>query len=578
LFLKRAALAAALFAFLGVVAAPSAGAKSFTLPRVLIDAELRPDATMRVVEHITYDFDGEFHHGTRPIPADERYSVVDMTVSEHGTPVPSHGAPYNLGWDYSARDEERTFDIAYTVVGAAKVGSDVGELYWQWVGGDHPPIQVVGVRLTVPGDGVGVRAWAHGPRNGVVRPGKVTTFDVTALPGGQYVEGRVAVPSAAFSVAPGAEARLPRILADEKRFIEQDAAERAREKRVRAAVQWAGLAFIPGLLGFLLIWKKWGDDPDPAIPVGEYVHEPLDDPPAVVDGLLHMGTVKPIAFSATVMDLAQRGHLTIEEVKEHHFLHDKKDWRFTQKESTDELQGWEKRILDRLFHDGPVTTQSDLTAWAKAHQSSARSFWEGFEKGVQRELKSRRYLMGGRALPFFLNFVLVALVGAAGIAAFSSGLAKGIILGALCELTAIVLAFGTLLLRSRTPDGAQRAAEWKAFAHFLRDFSRMEEAPVGHLILWERYLVYSVALGVSGPLAKALALRVPPEQSQSFAPWYIGSGGNGFGGRSFGSIGNFGDSFGSAVHSAMVPSSSGSGGGFSGGGGGGGGGGGIGAS
>jgi uncharacterized membrane protein len=291
-----------------------------------------------------------------------------------------------------------------------------------------------------------------------------------------------------------------------------------------------------------------------------------------------MGSVKPVAFSATVMDLAQRGHLTIEEVKEHHFLHDTQDWRFTKQLSDDELRPFEKRILDRLFHDGAVTTQSELTAWAKAHQSSARSFWEGFEKGVQRELKARHYLMGGRALPFFLNFVLIAVVTLAGIAAFGSGLRNGVIIGGVCVLTALFLALGTLLLRSRTPEGAQRAAEWKAFAHFIRDFSRMEEAPVGHLILWERYLVYSVALGVSGPLAKALALRIPPEQQQSFAPWYIGGAGDGFGGRSFASIGNFGETFGSSVHSAMVPSSSGSGGGFSGGGGGGGGGGGIGAS
>src|SRR4051794_16218422 len=128
--LKRAALGAALCAFVvGVAWAEPAAAKSFSVPRVVVDAMLNPDGSMRVVEHLDYDFDGEFHHGTRPIPRGD-YQIVDMSVSEAGRPLPFHGAPYDLEWDYSAKNERRTFDISYTVVGATKFGSDVGELYW----------------------------------------------------------------------------------------------------------------------------------------------------------------------------------------------------------------------------------------------------------------------------------------------------------------------------------------------------------------------------------------------------------------------------------------------------------------
>jgi uncharacterized membrane protein len=573
--LKRAALVAALFAFIvGFVGVAPAHAKSFSLSRVVIDATLNPDGSMRIVEHWDFDFDGSFSKGTRPIPRDDDYRIVEMSVSEAGRQLPIHGAPYDLSWDFAAKDEKRTFDIAFTVLGATKFGSDIGELYWKWVGTDHPYIQVVQVRLTVPGDGLGVKAWAHGPRHGIVQPGKVTTFDVAGVPAGEFVEGRVAVPVAAFTAAsPGSSPRLPTILAEELDFIQKDARDARNLERLRDTLQWAGLAFIPALLAFFLIWRKWGDDPDPAVDVGEYVHEPLDDPPSVVVGLMHMGQVKPEAFGATVMDLAQRGHLTITEEIEKRLFRDKKDWRFTRTESTDQLAGFEKRILDRLFHDGPTTTQAELTAWAKANPTSAKSFWSGFEKAVQRELKKRDYLKGGRALPFFLNILVVLAVAACAVAAFASIRRVGIILGVVCVVTAVLLGFATLLLRSRTSGGAQRASEWRAFERKLRDFSQMEDAPAGHLILWERYLVYAVALGVSQRLAHGLMMRVPEEQRSSFAPWYVGSGGD----YSFGGMADFGSSFGGAMHSAMVPSSSGSGGGFSGGGGGGGGGGGIGA-
>jgi uncharacterized membrane protein len=567
---------AALFTLVfGVLGVRPAAAKSFSVPRVVVEAVLNPDGSMRVVEHLDYDFSGEFHHGTRPIPKGDSYRIVDMTVSEHGQPLPIHGAPYDLSWDYSAKDEKRTFDIAYTVLGATKFGSDVGELYWQWVGRDHPPIQVVHAQVIVPGDGAGVAAWFHAGLGGSVQPGKVTTFDKVGLDSGQFAEGRVAVPVTAFTAAsPGATARLPTILREERDFIDAPARAKAAEERMHRRNQWAGLAFIPGVVLFLLIWVRWGRDPKPERDVGEYVHEPPDDPPGVVVGLMHTGTIKPEAFSATVMDLAQRGHLTITETKEHHLLHDKKDWRFTSTESDDHVSGYEKRILNRLFHDGPTTTQSELTAWAKGHPTEAKSFWNGFEKGVNADLKKRQYVRGGRFLPYFLDFVLVVVVGAAGFVSYSSTLKNGVILGTACLVTAVALAFGLLLLRSRTPEGAQRASEWKAFGHMLRDFSRMEEAPIGHLVLWERYLVYACALGVSDHLAKALALRIPAEQQSTFAPWYVG----GTNGRHFAGMADFGSSFGSAVHSAMVPSSSGSGGGSSGGGGGGGGGGGIGAS
>ena len=73
---------------------------------------------MHVVEHITYDFHGPFSYGTRPIPVGP-YQITDMRVTEHGQELTSVGAPYNLQWFFDAEDEQRTFDIEYTVLGAA---------------------------------------------------------------------------------------------------------------------------------------------------------------------------------------------------------------------------------------------------------------------------------------------------------------------------------------------------------------------------------------------------------------------------------------------------------------------------
>ena len=94
------------------------------------------------------------------------------------------------------------------------------------------------------------------------------------------------------------------------------------------------------------------------------------------------------------------------------------------------------------------------------------------------------------------------------------------------------------------------------------------------MILWERYLVYAAALGVSEQLAAGLAARIPAEEQSNFAPWYLGT----HPGAGFSSMGDFSSGIAATTSSFSPPSSSsGGGGGFSGGGGGGGGGGGIGA-
>lgn len=153
---------------------------------------------MHVVEHLTYDFTGSFTYGTRPIPGGS-YQVTDVSVSEHGQPLTSVGAPYNLQWFFDATDEQRTFDIAYTVNGAALVGPDVVELYWKWVGEAHPAIDHVNVVLHVPSGAGRVRAWGHGPLNEVVRVSSDTVrFDARSVPQSTFVEGRVATPASRF--------------------------------------------------------------------------------------------------------------------------------------------------------------------------------------------------------------------------------------------------------------------------------------------------------------------------------------------------------------------------------------------
>ncbi len=556
--------------------------KAFTVPRVAVDGTLDPDGTLHLVEHITYDFTGQFHFGTRPIPVGS-YQITDMTVTEGGRPLPNTGAPYNLTWYFTAEDETRTFAIAYTVRGATAAGADVAELYWKWVGEDHPTIGLVTANLHVPPGTGRLRAWGHGPLQGAVHVGTDSvTFRAPAVPRGTFVEGRVAIPVARMpGLPPSTEARLPRILAEESSFIRatKDARARAaeaaqRERDARAALSWgAPVVVLAGILGFLWLWKRYGKEPAPITPVGEYFRDLPDDPPAVVEGLVHWGTISATAFSATVLDLAQRGFLTVTETRvDRALLPDRTDYELTATEKDrGELKAFERTALEQVFAGGSPVLQSEIAKYARAHQSEAQGRWNSFKADAATSLRSRKYINGHRSKPFLLNIASALVVGVVGVGTLGLHLW---VVGGIAVAWAVAQLALTPLLRQRSPLGNQRFLEWQGVRNYLRDFSQLADAPVGHLVLWERYLVYATALGVSEQLAQGLAARIPPEEQTQFAPWYIG---HTPGSASFGSIGDFSAGLAGSTASFTPPSSSGGGGGFSGGGGGGGGGGGIGA-
>lgn len=192
-----------------------------------------------------------------------------------------------------------------------------------------------------------------------------------------------------------------------------------------------------------------------------------------------------------------------------------------------------------------------------------------------------------------------------------AGLAIGLMVGFLL-LVCSVFALGYGKLTVLTKKGQQYAGQVHGLRRYLLDFSAFEDRGVNDLALWDRYLVYAAAFGISNQALRQLALAYPQLSDPqwlddnasgsllywTYRPWAFagaaygyGMGGNGLTGGGPGSMppGNFTAGFGdiggqltssfASIHStiqAAAPSSSSGGsfggGGFAGGGGGSGGG------
>jgi uncharacterized membrane protein len=650
-----------------VQGAGSADEAESEIRAVTVEATVNRDGSMDVVETLEYDFTADRNGGFRTFrPGGADYRIVDFEVTEDGERrdlAPGFDEP-NFGgqvrWfgsgDHSKVSGRHDYELRYTVEGAVDVFPDTAQLEWQFVGSDFPQLDRVRIDVSFPGNGEGLRAFAHGVLHGVITPvGNEVALRVADNPGGRFVEADIVLPISNFDVAPTGPPSLDAILATEGALAQQanaereaarqefaelfadeveegvpgdcdgaggelarrcdelrdlledaeprvgqeldiddadlllslhaasaavdDEVDRIRDEQLRNGFNIGGVVVGPlAVIAFFVVWRAKGKDPERPADVGEYWRDLPAESPAVVASVDEFAGVDNKAFVATLVDLAQRGWVTItEEGDDHRFTR-------TQKAEGEPLKDYEAGLLWRLFAGGrPTITADELTEEAKADRSVSASWMQGWRAQVLAELNAQEYRAKTGCLPWLLAFVLVDVCVATGVFAFvnSAWVGGGVAIG--CALVVLVCA---PLLRRRTEKGVRKLAEVNALKKFLEDFSLVDDVPVGHLALYERYLVYAVALGVADRLIEGLRVRFPQvAEDPTFAPWYGGvyvGAGHGGGGidrlSSLGSIDSFASSFTSSTSSAFSPpsSSSGGGGGFSGGGGGGGGGGGAG--
>ena len=575
----------------GAVPANASSEKSFSFDSLVTDVVVRADASMLVTEVWTYRFEGgPFNFGVRSFDSDAE-RIRDFAASDADGPLavidPSESVSGN--WEWKLRrptsDAVVAYTLTYRVDDAVEVGSDVGDLYWTFIRGEHPPVDSMTVTIrfdpsmppipaartdTDPGTDAGVlRGFAHGPANGRVDVAESTiTATIDNLEADAFVDVRVVAPAAVFEAAATQdEELLPGILRDERERLGE--LEDTADKRRLAWILTPALALI-GLIGTGLLWLTGGRERRSTEVLGEYWREPLDDPPAIALTTINRGSVAAgPTIAGTLVDLAQRGYLTIRGERRERIGRDDTvhHYHWAGKQPGAELSGYERALLQFVFRGLTDVSSDELDAWATANQPSAQASLQAITAGVTAEFQQRKYESGAGGGPLMMLFGLCLFI-AAGSLVLRVYTGNGIAWAGIV-VAVVLFAIGAKALGNRTPAGVEAAAKADGLKKYIEDFSQLAEAPVGHLILWERYLVYAVALGVSGELISGLASRLPGLLNDPrFGTWYAGSYGHGrFDG--FDRI----ETGGTSLAAASTPNSSGGGGGFSGGSSGGGGGG-----
>ena len=582
------------------------------ITRYDVTAEAAADGTVDVTLDLDFDFGDDPGHGpylsfpTRVSYDDELDRVFEYRDVQASSPT---GAPAQVNREDESSavvlrigDEDvddvsgvQTYRVTMTVDGwinPANAQHSGDELYWNVIGaGWEVPISDLTVTVTGPAAVEGAACFV-GPEGSTTPCGSATTAGSTAT----FTQDVVEVGDQLTTVTGWAGGTFPGVepILQEKpdptlplRPLSAGGAAAAVVALVggglaigrvrRTGRDRAYLGLTPGLRPADGMDAQTGHR-SRREPVAVQFQPPADTRPGEI-GTLVDEKADPVDVTATIIDLAVRGWLRIEEVPRKDPRKKPKDWTLVRLRSgTEGLLPFEAWLLSSLFEKDDAVKLSDLrTTFASSLAKVQEMLYEhvttvGWFRANPNKVRTSWIVVG----------ILLAVLGGLGI---GLGMAVGVVPGlALVGLAVLLVGVLVLVLSgaapARTADGTAVLAQTLGFRRYLATAEaeqiRFEEGQD----LFSRYLPYAIVFGLADRWARVFADLAAQGRVLDAPSWYVGSyspAAHGFWAAGFvGAIDRF-ESVATAAITAPTPGTSGGSGlsgGFSGGGVGGGGGGG----
>ena len=504
-----------------IAALPAVGAREIIIQRFDEQVVVHRDATIDVTENIQVQFVGANWHGiyrTIPIQYAGTAGFNYTLFIDHVAATDEDGSPLKLEQSHqsgSARfkiyvpepdNSTRTVILHYRVLDALRFFEDHDELYWNVTGEEwDATISSASARIELPEGVSGLHAIAY---TGALRS---RSQDAAVNLSDNVVEIHTNGPL-------GYHQGLTAVVGFDKGAVHEPTAIEHTELWLQS--NWP--IFLPLIALPIMLWLWWTRGRDPERDVISVQYEPPDKLTPGECGTLVDNEAAMRDITATLVDLAVKGYMTIEQKDQsgmlgltHH-----RDYIFHLKKPPGEwadARPHEQQMLTAIFEAGATqdVKLSDL-------QNHFYRFLPGIRGGIFDALVSdgyylhrpdtvrQGYIGGGVAVGFVIAAIGVWLSKNSGMQPFPWILA-GIATGA-------IIAFVGWFMPARTIAGAKTYAKVLGFEDFLSRvesdrIKRMENAPE----LFEKFLPYAMALHVEKKWVQAFSgIAMQPPQ------WYQG--------------------------------------------------------
>jgi hypothetical protein len=524
------------------------------------------DGTTLVSEKITLAFVGQWHgiHRTIPVeypgPQGTNYTLFLKVLSvtdENGNKLKYDSSKSGAYRDLKiyipgAVDASRVVNIDYSVRNAVRFFDNYDEFYWNVTGNDWPvPIDHASAFVTLPETAAGgLRAQAftgaYGSKESMadtdVKSADAAFETTRALPmrGGLTID--VYIPQGVLQ-PPSALTKFGWFLGSNP------------------------IVFLPlfTLAVMFALWYSVGRDPDPGISVAPQYEPPKGMPPAEAGTLLD-DSIHPRDITSTIVDLAVRGYIKIEEKIDTFLVFHHKDYLFHLLKPMDQWQPdltpYERVMLENIFLGGSETRLSSLknrfyTVIPIVREDIMSSLKKKGIYTLDPESANGYSIVAGVVIA--IAVVGVQVLGWMNLFDFVLLLIGSVV------VSAVIWWLFARQMTAKTVSGARTTVAVLGFQEFMNrvDADHIKRMPPD---TFEKFLPYAMALGVEHHWAQAFdgIVKDPPS-------WYVSP--NGYTGFSPLFFSSSMHSMASDMHQVFTsaPRASSSGSGFGGGGGGGGG-------
>lgn len=504
-------------------------AEDFSITSFRSDIAVRDDSSLRVTETIDTIFHRQRHGLYRDIPfryTDELgktsftpvrvLSVRDASGGRWKHKVERSGGfvRVRIGNPDKFVEGRQVYVIEYSVENAVLSFPDHDELYWNITGnGWDMPIEAVSAHIAVAAQdrSLEIRTRCYTGTRGSREQA------CTASPS---PDGATFVSTRAFGAGEG----MTVVLGWEKGIVRPASAWKTNAFRLNLAENWVFLAPLMTFAYMLGRWYREGRDPSASGPrVVAYGPPEAGGRPLLPAeaGVLLDERLDPRDIIASVVDLAVKGQIAIEERKTEGLLFDKTDYILKKANGPGvELPPFERLLMESLFREhGNEVSVSDLKQkFYRDIEGLKKSAFEELERmklfGANPLAVTQKYQFAGFAV-VFAGVGLAMLASKIGLAEGSSPVVASILSGAIVFLFAPHMPV-------KTVNGVKAMGAILGFEEFLSRTERDRLERMKDANLFEKCLPYAIALGVSERWAKAFEgiQQEPPR-------WFVSHGGAG---------------------------------------------------
>jgi uncharacterized membrane protein YgcG len=478
------------------------------------------DGTALVNEKITLAFVGEWHGIHRTIPVEypgsqgTNYTLflnVLSVTDENGNKLKYDSTKSGSNRDLKiyipdAADATRVVNIDYSVRNAVRFFDGYDEFYWNVTGNDWPvPIDHASAFVTLPENaGGGLRAQAftgaYGSKQSEatadIKGADVLFETVRPLPirGGLTID--VYIPQGVLK-SPSALTRFWWFLSSNP------------------------IVLLPLLMlaAMFALWHTVGRDPDPGISVAAQYGPPPGISPAEAGTMLD-DTIHPRDITSTIVDLAVRGYIKIEEKVDTFLVFHHKDYLFhllkPREQWGTDLTPHERIMLENIFVGSTATQLSSLknrfyTVIPVVRQDIMAALKNKGIYTLDPESANGYSIAAGIAIAIFV--IAIQVMGWMNL--FSS---IPLVIGSVF-VSALIWWLFARQMTAKTVAGARTKIAVLGFQEFMNrvDADRIKRMPPD---TFEKFLPYAMALGVEHHWAQAFdgIVKDPPN-------WYVSPNG-----------------------------------------------------